>query len=88
MNRIIILIKKNDKKLNVNCRNSACSHSNDTCEAYVELGEYLFSIVKYTNVITKVKLYQVKIGCMVLLLRKNQEKRSLKILFQLICHQN
>jgi len=32
--------KKNDKKLNVNCRNSACSHSNDTCEAYVELGEY------------------------------------------------
>ena len=29
--------KKNDKKLNVNCRNSACSHSNDTCEAYVEL---------------------------------------------------
>lgn len=24
----------------MNCRNSACSHSNDTCEAYVELGEY------------------------------------------------
>lgn len=80
--------KKNDKKLNVNCRNSACSHSNDTCEAYVELGEYFVFIIKYTNIITKVKLYQVKIGCMVLLLRKNQEKRSLKILFQLICHQN
>ena len=80
--------KKNDKKLNVNCRNSACSHSNDTCEAYVELGEYFVFNRKYTNIITKVKLYQVKIGCMVLLLRKNQEKRSLKILFQLICHQN
>ena len=40
MNRIIILIKKTTKDLIVNCRNSACSHSNDTCEAYVELGEY------------------------------------------------
>ena len=54
----------------------------------LNLVSILFSIVKYTNIITKVKLYQVKIGCMVLLLRKNQEKRSLKILFQLICHQN
>ena len=44
--------KKNDKKLNVNCRNSACSHSNDTCEAYVELGEYFVfnsKIYKYYN---------------------------------------
>ena len=54
----------------------------------LNLVSILFSIVKYTNVITKVKLYQVKIGCMVLLLRQNREKRSLKILFQLICHQN
>lgn len=52
MNRIIILIKKNDKKLNVNCRNSACSHNNDKCEAYVELGEYFVfnsKIYKYYN---------------------------------------
>lgn len=51
MNRIIILIKKR-QKLNVNCRNSACSHSNDTCEAYVELGEYFVfnsKIYKYYN---------------------------------------
>ena len=36
----------------MNCRNSACSHSNDTCEAYVELGEYLVfnsKIYKYYN---------------------------------------
>ncbi len=47
----------------------------------LNLVSILFLIVKYTNVITKVKLYQVKIGCMVLLLRQNREKRSLKILF-------
>ena len=44
--------KKNDKKLNVNCRNSACSHNNDKCEAYVELGEYFVfnsKIYKYYN---------------------------------------
>lgn len=36
----------------MNCRNSACSHSNDTCEAYVELGEYFVfnsKIYKYYN---------------------------------------
>lgn len=27
-------------KLAINCRNSACSHSDDSCEAYVEMGEY------------------------------------------------
>ena len=44
--------KKNDKKLNVNCRNSACSHSNDTCEAYVELCDFFVfnsKIYKYYN---------------------------------------
>ena len=80
--------KKNDKKLNVNCRNSACHTAMIRVKHMLNLVSILFSIVKYTNIITKVKLYQVKIGCMVLLLRKNQEKRSLKILFQLICHQN
>lgn len=80
--------KKNDKKLNVNCRNSACSHSNDTCEAYVELGEYFVFNSKIYKCYNKSKVVSVKIGCMVLLLRQNQEKRSLKILFQLKCHQN
>ena len=55
---------------------------------YVRLSNEKIEEVTNTNVITKVKLYQVKIGCMVLLLRQNREKRSLKILFQLICHQN
>lgn len=31
---------QSQSKLRINCRNSACSHSDDSCEAYVEMGEY------------------------------------------------
>lgn len=87
MNRIIILIKKR-QKLNVNCRNSACSHSNDTCEAYVELGEYFVfnsKIYKYYN---KSKVVSGENRLYGSIVEEESGKTVFKILFQLICHQN
>lgn len=40
------------EKLSVNCRNAACAHTGDFCEAYVESGEYFVfnnKVYKYYN---------------------------------------
>lgn len=72
----------------MNCRNSACSHSNDTCEAYVELGEYFVfnsKIYKYYN---KSKVVSGENRLYGSIVEEESGKTVFKILFQLICHQN
>ena len=80
--------KKNDKKLNVNCRNSACSHNNDKCEAYVELGEYFVfnsKIYKYYN---KSKVVSGENRLYGSIVEEESGKTVFKNSIPLICHQN